>query len=1243
MTTSSQETSFPPGDQASPLALHSGDGVPADSSSAPQMASDPSCGSLQELRQLRQRVVTLEEEKQQLQRAHQTLQEFRGDAEDAPLGCFQLALSGEYLYVNPELARILGHGSPEELLSQGKRHPLFTDDAAQEEFLALLKQQGVVRDLPCCLSDEEGAIHLQNYIGAVYDEAGTIVAYKGYCVDATARCQAEATGRRHTESLEQKVEERTAALRESNDFLIEEIAERQRVLQALKASEAKSKAVLTAIPDLMTIIGRDGVYLEKFHSSTYPDSVSANHVVVGRHIADVLPEEVAQRQIQAVRQVLDEGVGQVFEQELHIGDRVQYEEVRVFPCQEDAALVMLRDITARRNSQDQFQAILETIPGIVSWIGADMRYRGVNLQLAEMFDLAPQDFVGQDIGFLKASSEFADFMRAFFKQSRREAHREFVAMVNGEKRTYLMVVQKYSDGQAAFAVGIDITERRSAEDDLRSTKAQLQAALDAVPGIVSWISADLRYLGVNRHLAGLFNLPPEAFINEDIGFLQTGQDFSDFVQQVFDSPQPYASREISANINGSLSSFLIMAQKYSQDGSPAVFTVGIDITERKQAALKLEEAETRYRSIFESVAEGIFQTTPGGQYLNVNPALARIYGYASTEELMVGLTSIQKQLYVEPNRREDFVEVLEREGEVFKFESQVYRKDGQLIWISENARVVKDEVGQSLYYEGTVEDITERKQAVAALEAAKVELESKVTERTRTLQDLNQRLFEEVSERQRVERALRSSEAELRALFAAMTDYIAVFDASGHYRKIVSTGSELLYGPELERVGKSVYDVLPHDAAARFIINIQRALNTGQTLTFEYSLPVNNQDACPHDNQEAWFSATVSPMPDNCVIWVARDITQQRLAQQALREAEEKYRSIFENAAEGIFQTTPAGQYLSVNPALVNMYGYDSESDLLDNLSSVDQLYIDVNRRSEFVAKVEADNTVVNFEAQVRRGDGEVIWTTENARAVRDPVGEILYYEGTVQDITERKRAEIALIEEQNKSEQLLLSILPRPIANDLKMGKAGQAIAERFDAATILFADIVDFTSVAARKAPSDVVKLLNDIFSSFDRLADLHGLEKIKTIGDAYMVAGGIPTRSEDHVGAIAEMALDMQREITRFSRTADSLSDSSRTSYEPFQLRIGIHTGPAVAGVIGIRKFIYDLWGDTVNIASRMESQGEAGAIQVTEDVCAALEGRYRLEQRGIVNVKGKGEMTTYWLKGRCVLDPHQDAPQ
>jgi len=205
----------------------------------------------------------------------------------------------------------------------------------------------------------------------------------------------------------------------------------------------------------------------------------------------------------------------------------------------------------------------------------------------------------------------------------------------------------------------------------------------------------------------------------------------------------------------------------------------------------------------------------------------------------------------------------------------------------------------------------------------------------------------------------------------------------------------------------------------------------------------------------------------------------------------------------------------------------------------------------------------------------------------------------------------------QEKAESLLLNILPGAIAERLKQSPG--VIAERFEQATILFADLVNFTNLAAQIPAFDLVCQLNEIFSNFDRLTEHYGLEKIKTIGDAYMVVGGLPTPRSDHADAVAALALDMQQTIQKFQRLDG----------RPFELRIGIHTGPVVAGVIGLKKFIYDLWGDTVNIASRMESHGIPGKIQITQATHDCLKQHYQIEERGRIMVKGRGEMVTYWL--------------
>jgi len=356
----------------------------------------------------------------------------------------------------------------------------------------------------------------------------------------------------------------------------------------------------------------------------------------------------------------------------------------------------------------------------------------------------------------------------------------------------------------------------------------------------------------------------------------------------------------------------------------------------------------------------------------------------------------------------------------------------------------------------------------------------------------------------------------------------------------------------------------------------------------------------------------------NAVATQLGSLIQRKQAEELLRIAQEKYHSIVENAMEGIFQSTPSGGYISANPALAKLYGYDSPEELMSDIKNISQqLYVDAERRLEFVAAMEADNAVSGFESMVCRKDGRRIWVSENVRAVRDAKGELLYYEGTVSDITERKLAQEALKVQQEQSEKLLLNILPKPIAERLKAQQS--TIADSFAEVSVLFADIVGFTELSARMSPTELVKRLNVIFSHFDQLAEKYGVEKIKTIGDAYMVVGGLPMPRDDHAEAIAQMALGMQAKIAKLS------ADTG----EKLAIRVGINSGPVVAGVIGVSKFTYDLWGDTVNVAARMEATGFAGRIQVTDVTYELLKDKYLLERRGVIQVKGKGNMMTYWL--------------
>jgi guanylate cyclase len=226
--------------------------------------------------------------------------------------------------------------------------------------------------------------------------------------------------------------------------------------------------------------------------------------------------------------------------------------------------------------------------------------------------------------------------------------------------------------------------------------------------------------------------------------------------------------------------------------------------------------------------------------------------------------------------------------------------------------------------------------------------------------------------------------------------------------------------------------------------------------------------------------------------------------------------------------------------------------------------------------------------------------------------------------INQRDRARADLEQERARSEMLLLNILPEPIAARLKAGE--ETIADAWDSVTVLFADIVDFTPTAARLGPEGMVQVLNEVFTMLDGLAAKYHLEKIKTVGDAYMVVGGLPEARTDHLESVCRFALETMEAIA--------------TRPDGIQMRIGIETGPVVAGVIGSSKFSYDLWGDTVNTASRMESHGIPGRIQVTERVRHALDRSFDFERRGSIEVKGKGPMETHFLVG--VGEGGRDSP-
>jgi PAS domain S-box-containing protein len=611
---------------------------------------------------------------------------------------------------------------------------------------------------------------------------------------------------------------------------------------------------------------------------------------------------------------------------------------------------------------------------------------------------------------------------------------------------------------------------------------------------------------------------------------------------------------------------------------------------RTEEALKL--SQEKFAKAFRASPDFItISSLKTGHFIDVNESFLEASGY--THEEVLGQTVFDLGAWANDDHRIELRRMIANQEDIKDLEIQLRKKNGEVMTALLSAEIIELD-GESCLLAVT-KDITDRKLAEAAIA---------------------------------------ESQQKYRDLVESANSLIMRLDPKGRIT-FINRYAQQFYGyKEQEIVGRSVLGTLvPDQENSRH--------NLAEWISHVCKNPEDYQDSeaehVRRNGEKVWIKWSNKGILNDQgdlieILSVGFDISDRKRAEAALQEKEQYLRLILDNIPQQVFWKDTNLVFLGCNEnwAQAAQLGDPdkilgkTDFDLLPDPAIAEQF------RTQDRRIIETDTPQLHFIApKVRPVDGKKSWLDISKIPIHDSEHNVIGILGVIEDITLRKEAEEALALEQERSEKLLLNVLPQAIADQLKQSldllqarTTKALIAENYEEVTVLFADIVSFTNLSTNIAAADLVGLLNRIFLVFDDLCEKHGIEKIKTIGDAYLAVGGLPNPRPDHAAAIANMALDIQAAITQFP------------SYEghPISVRIGINTGSVIAGVIGKKKFTYDLWGDTVNIANRMESHGIPGKIQVTEATYQHLKDHYEFEQRGTIDVKGKGQMATYWLLKR-----------
>jgi PAS domain S-box-containing protein len=514
-------------------------------------------------------------------------------------------------------------------------------------------------------------------------------------------------------------------------------------------------------------------------------------------------------------------------------------------------------------------------------------------------------------------------------------------------------------------------------EELTIASRMLRALIDNIPDFMYVKDLKSRFMLANLHLVRAFGAkkPEDLLGKTDFDYYpqEMASAFREDEQNVIRSGQPIYNRE-EKGLDDAGNEVHILTTKVplrdSQGQVIGIAGIGHDITVRKKMESALREAEQKYRGIFDKAVVGIFQSTPEGRFLSVNPSLARTFGYDSPQDMITSITDLGRQFYADPERRKEFIRLLSTTGSVQNFECEAFRKDGSKAWLSTTARsVVQD--GVVVRYEGMGEDISARK---------------------------------------KMEDALREAEKKYRSIFDKAV--IGIFQSTPEGRFLsVNPSMAFTFGYDSpEEMVASITDMSQH-----FFANPKRG--------FEFMLVMDRIggvknfecEASRKDGSKIWIAMSIGAIREKGMVvryeGMSEDITERKKMEGALREAELKYRGIFDTAVFGIFQSTPEGRFLSVNHSMAFTFGYDSPEEMIASITDIaHQFYADPKRREEFKLSMEKLGAVQNFECEGLRKDGSKIWLAMSVRAIREN-GVIIRYEGMCQDITERNHLQHKLLQ----------------------------------------------------------------------------------------------------------------------------------------------------------------------------------------------------------------------------------------